>query len=118
MEEQHVPPTGSTAQAGEDKTIAVISYLTLIGLIIAFVMNSNKKYPFASYHIRQSLGLTLCSIVLSMIGVIPILGWLVSIFGLFFLLYLWIMGIINALNQEAKPVPFLGEKFEEWFRDV
>lgn len=118
MEEQQVPPPGSTARAGEDKTIAVVSYLTFIGLIIAFIMNNDRKYPLASFHIKQSLGLTICSIALSIVGVIPILGWIVSIFGLFFLLYLWIMGLLNALNSQTKPVPFLGEKFEEWFKDV
>ncbi len=37
-------------KTGEDKTIAVIAYLTFIGLIIAFVMNNDKKYEFASFH--------------------------------------------------------------------
>ncbi len=39
------------------KKIAIIAYITIIGLIIAYVMNNDKKLPFASYHIRQSLGL-------------------------------------------------------------
>jgi len=41
----------------QGKDIALISYLTLIGLLIAFVMNNDKKYEFAKFHIRQSLGM-------------------------------------------------------------
>lgn len=102
----------------EGKNIAIISYITIIGLIIAFVMNNEKKDAFASYHIRQSLGLAITAMALSMIGIIPILGWIISFLGFFFVLFLWIMGLINALNSKEKPLPLLGKKFEEWFKDV
>ena len=39
------------------KTIGIISYLTLIGWIIALVMHSSNKTEQGAYHIRQSLGL-------------------------------------------------------------
>lgn len=102
----------------EGKTIAIIAYITFIGLIIAFVMNNGKKDAFASYHIKQSLGLALVGLSLSFIMAIPILGWIVGILGSFALLYLWIMGLINVINTKQKPVPFLGEKFEEWFKNI
>jgi uncharacterized membrane protein len=102
----------------KDTTVAVIAYLTFIGLIIAFVMNNEKKDAFAAYHIKQSLGLTVCGIAVFAVGMIPVLGWLVSFFGSIFLLYLWIMGLINSINGKLKPVPVLGDKFEEWFRNV
>lgn len=100
------------------KTTAIIAYITIIGLIIAFVMNNDKKNAFTSYHIRQSLGLALTAISLSIIGMIPILGWIISFLGFFFVLYLWIMGLINALNSKEKPVPVLGKKFKEWFKEI
>lgn len=102
----------------EDITIAVVAYLTIIGLVVAFVMNNEKKDAFAAFHIKQSMGLTVCGIVLFAVGMIPILGWLVSFFGSLFLLYLWIMGLINAINGKTKTVPVLGNKFEEWFKNV
>lgn len=110
---------GTNANTGYDeKTIAIIAYLTVIGLVVAFVMNNDKKQAFATYHIRQSLGLVAASLALFIIGMVPILGWIISFFGSLFLLYLWIMGLINAVNYKAKPVPFLGEKFEEWFKTI
>ena len=41
------------------KSIAVISYFYLIGVLIAYLTNSDKKSMFAYFHIRQSLGLWL-----------------------------------------------------------
>lgn len=104
--------------ATERSNTAVIAYLTFIGLIIAFVMNNDKKEPFASYHIRQSLGLTVTGLALSFINIIPILGWTVSIVGFFILLYMWIMGLMNAINGKEKPLPILGDKFAEWFKSI
>lgn len=109
--------TNKTSET-QDKTIAIISYLTLIGLIIAFIMNNDKKELFASFHIRQSLGLTLTSLALSLINIIPILGWIVSIVGFFVLLYMWIVGLLNAINGKYKTVPILGDKYEEWLKSV
>ena len=102
----------------QDKTIAIVAYLTIIGLVVALVMNNEKKDPFSTFHIRQSLGLVLTSIALSLINVIPILGWIVSLIGAFVLLYMWVMGLLNAINGREKPVPILGEKYEEWLKSV
>ena len=110
--------TKETTESGEGKTIATIAYFTIIGLVIAFIMNNDKKDDFASYHIKQSLGLAVTGIALGMIGMIPILGWLISIFGVFVMLYMWIMGLLNAINHAKKPVPILGTKYEEWFKNI
>lgn len=108
-----------TVNADNDgKTIAIIAYLTLIGLLIAFVMNTDKKNGFAQYHIKQSLGLALTGIALSVVNIIPFLGWIVSIIGFFVIIYMWISGLLNAINQNKKPVPILGEKYLEWFKNI
>ena len=110
--------TNNTSTTEEGKTIAIIAYITIIGLIIAFVMNNEKKNEFASYHIKQSLGLALTGLALGMIGMIPILGWIINIVGIFVLFYMWIMSLINALNLKEKPAPILGEKYAEWFKNI
>ncbi len=108
----------NTAMTSEGKNIAIIAYITIIGLIIAFVMNSDKKNEFAKYHIRQSLGLALTGLALGLIGMIPVLGWIINVIGIFVLLYMWIMGLVNAVNGQEKPVPILGEKYMQWFENV
>ena len=45
------------------KTIAIVSYLTIIGWVISFVNHSNsgERENFATFHLRQSLGIYLSS---------------------------------------------------------
>ncbi|MBU2526223.1 MAG: hypothetical protein KKC03_06450 [Bacteroidetes bacterium] len=100
------------------KTIAIISYITLIGLILAFVMNHDKKLPLASYHIRQSLGIVLSYLVLGFVNVIPLLGQMVFVVGAILLLIMWIKGLINAVNEKMEPVPLLGNYFANWFSTI
>lgn len=103
---------------GEAKKIAIIAYITIIGLIIAFVMNNDKKQDFASYHIRQSVGLCLTGLALGIIGIVPILGWIINIVGFFVLLYMWVVALMNAINEKEKPAPLLGKKYENWFKSI
>ena len=107
-----------TASAAPDKTLGIVAYLTIIGLVAALILNKDKKEPFASFHIRQSLGLLVTGIALWIVGVIPIVGWLISILGTIFILVLWIMGFINALNGKEQGVPVLGNKYSEWFKNI
>ncbi len=107
-----------TVAVNEGKNTAIIAYITIIGLIIAFILNSDKKNEFARYHIRQSVGLALTGLALGVIGMVPILGWIIDLFGIFILLFMWITGLINAINGSEKPVPILGNKYLEWFKNL
>lgn len=110
--------TNETKGSFDPKTIAIIAYLTVIGLVVAFVLNNDKRDAFAAFHIKQSLGLVLISFGLFIIGMVPILGWIISALGSIFLLYLWIIGLLNAINNKTKPVPYLGHEFEKWFANI
>jgi len=102
----------------EDKTTAIVSYLTLIGFIVAIIIHSSKKTRIGSFHLRQSLGLMLTAIAMMVVGFIfafiPFIGWLVGMAVWIGLLVLWVMGLIAALNGEFKPVPVLGEHYQKW----
>lgn len=95
----------------EGKTMAIISYLTWIGLLIAFIMNNDKKNEFAKFHIRQSLLLTLAGIVVSFIPILNFVLWVV-------IFVLWVIGFMGAINGEKKKVPLLGEYAQEWFKGL
>jgi uncharacterized membrane protein len=117
--------SNSSIQGMDGKTIAIISYLTIIGWVIAYVMNSNNKSQLAIYHIRQSLFIMLAGIVFYIIQTvllfIPYLGWIISMLlipiGLG-LLVLWVMGLIYAINGEEKPVPLVGEKAQQLLSSI
>lgn len=117
MSDIPVPPP--PAPAGEDKTVAIISYLTIIGFIIAIVMHGSKKTQLGKFHLRQNLGLIVVGVGLMIVNFIlafiPIIGWLLSMVLSIGLLVLWVMGLISALNGQTKPLPVVGEKFQAWF---
>ncbi len=104
----------SVSELAGGKTIAIVSYLTIIGLVVALVMNMEKKDKFAAFHIRQMLGLGLLSVASWMVSVIPLLIVITLPFNLF-LMALWVMGLISAINGEVKPIPVLGRYFQDWF---
>ena len=66
MTEEQNKPTTTNGTVEEGKTMAIISYLTFIGTIIAYVMNNDKKNSFASFHIRQMIGLSIFSLINSL----------------------------------------------------
>lgn len=102
----------------QGKDTAVIAHLTVIGLIIAIIMNSSNKTEFGSYHIRQALGLWLTYLAWGLLWIIPILGWIVAAVLSILMVVMWIVGLINALNGYQKPMPVLGRKYAEWFKSV
>lgn len=115
---ENIDPQQPTNTIEEGKVAAIIAYLTLVGLVIAFVMNNDKKNSFAFYHIRQSIGILLTGVVLSMLVYIPFLGWIVALVGWLLVFAMFITGLLNALNGKEKPVIVLGDKFNEWFASV
>ena len=100
----------------EGKSIAIISYIWWIGLIIAFIMNNSKKNTFASFHIRQMIGLLLLNVAVSLVYkyVGSTAGMLLGL-GTF---VLWVIGLIGAFQGEEKRVPLLGDLFQDWFKGI
>ncbi|AQX08134.1 import component protein [Elizabethkingia ursingii] len=104
----------------DNKTLSVISYITIIGWIISFVMGKDNANSLLKYHLRQSFGLFIFGVVLGIA-----LQIIMSITGLYFLGYiglinfaLMIIGIINAANEAEKPLPLIGKMFEDKFAFV
>ncbi len=111
----------SDSTTDNGKMIGIIAYLTLIGWIIAFVMHSNNKTELGAFHIRQMLGIVvvgfalyICNIILNIAVGSGILGWVIQIAMFVF----WLLGFMGALQGEQKPVPLLGEQFQEWFKGL
>ncbi|XVJ67288.1 MAG: DUF4870 domain-containing protein [Lacibacter sp.] len=106
------------------KTISWVSYITIIGWIIAFVQygNTNPKSSLATFHLRQSFGIVVTSFALYfglmiLSFAVPFMSLLFSVVWLV-VLVLWILGLIAALNGEEKPVPVLGPMYQQWFQFI
>ncbi|PYF70062.1 DUF4870 domain-containing protein [Pedobacter nutrimenti] len=101
-----------------NKTLSIVSYVTLIGWLIAYFSGKEKADDLLKYHLKQALGLAIVSIIFSVAlqviaSVVPALSFL-GVFGLVILVF-WILGMINAANGALKPVPILGKAFEHKF---
>lgn len=101
----------------EGKTMAIISYITIFGTIIAYIMNSSKKNSFASFHIRQMIGIFL----LTLVNKYFIYDYLGSTSGWFFgivIFALWLIGFVSVFNNEEKEIPVFGGYFQKWFAGI
>ena len=94
----------------DKKTTSWVSYLTFIGWIVAYLAGAKEG---AKFHLNQSLIIWLgylCVLVAGVILVfIPILGSLAVYAANIFLFVCWIIGLINAINQEEKELPLIGQ---------
>lgn len=112
-----VPPSEAVAAgaATENRTAAILGYITIIGFIAAIFMHQNHKTPLGAFHLRQMLGMVLTAAAGAVCGVVPILGWVVWFLVVIGLFVLWIMGLLSALKGEMRPVPVLGAHYQRWF---
>lgn len=98
----------------EGKSAAITSYILIIGVLIALSMNSEDKNKFASFHIRQGLGLTLTFITLG-VSISYFESVMVAAPMWIFISVLTIYGIFSAAKGETIPLPLLGKWFQKWF---
>ncbi|UWX61781.1 DUF4870 domain-containing protein [Chryseobacterium oranimense] len=101
-----------------NKTLSIVSYITLIGWLIAYFSGKENADSLLKYHLKQSLGLLIVIIFFNialgiLISIVPALS-LLSLIGFVFIALL-IIGIINAANEVKKPLPLIGKMFEDKF---
>lgn len=116
MEQQNTPV--STSPNNND-TMAFVAYITIFGFLIAILTtNNSERSELLKFHLRQVLGLFLTGFALSVVAMIPLLGWVIAPILALVLIVFLIMGLVSALNKEMKPVPLLGAKYQEWFANA
>jgi len=101
----------------EGKTMAAVAYLTIIGAVIALIMNNEKKNPFTAFHVRQGLGLCL-TFMLS--------GYFIGYFNSLMITFafwlgfgiLFIFGLIGATSGKMQEVPLLGKFYQKLFSNI
>lgn len=101
----------------EGKTAAITSYILIVGVLIAFSINSETKNKFAAFHIRQGLGLTLTFIILG-VSISSFESIYVAAPMWVFVSVLTIYGIFTAAKGETTPLPLLGNLFQKWFKTI
>lgn len=102
----------------DNKTVSIVSYITIIGWLIAFFVGKDNADAMAKYHLRQGLGLFIVSFLYGVaVNILAYISPLLGMLGLVSILFLVLMiiGIINASNEQQKPLPVIGKYFEDKF---
>jgi uncharacterized membrane protein len=108
LEKQEQTGTQENTYTPEDieknKTMAGLSYFLFFLPLIAC-----PESGYAKFHTNQSLLLLITGIAGNVIlGIIPVIGWvLMPVFGIGVLI-LYIMGLINGFGGKAKQLPLIG----------
>ncbi|MBN1152529.1 MAG: DUF4870 domain-containing protein [Dehalococcoidia bacterium] len=107
--------TGEKTGMGLEQNIAgllcyVLGWIT--GLVFFLMEKENK---FVRFHAMQSIivfgGLTIISLI---VGVIPLLGWLVSSLISILALVLWILLMVKAYQNVWYKLPWVGDLAEKY----
>ena len=93
------------------KVTGIVSYITIIGWIVAYLAGDKEG---AKFHLNQALVINLATMINNLIlgtilGLIPFIGPIVSWVISIILFVLWILGLVAAVKEEDKAVPFLGQ---------
>lgn len=87
------------------KLFSILAYfgiLWIVGLLAA------KDDLFVKYHVNQGLILFILGVAGAIVSVIPILGAIISAIVSVICFVFMILGIVNAVKGEMKPLPFIG----------
>jgi uncharacterized membrane protein len=89
----------------QNKGMAICAYILFFVPLLAA-----KESPYAQYHAKQGFNLFLLAVAVNIIlGIIPIIGWLLLPVANLGVLALAIIGIFGVVNGQEKPLPIIGE---------
>ena len=87
-------------EISEGKVFGLAVYLLgVLGVIVALLGCRDNKY--AQFHVRTWLKLEICSVLLIICCIIPILGWIVAGVGFCIIFVLQIICFFNVCNGKA-----------------
>ena len=88
------------------KATSIVSYITIIGWIIAYLAGDKEN---AKFYLNQSLVFNIAALINGWIlPLIPVVGPILSSIISIILFVLWIMGLVYACKQQEKRLPILG----------
>ena len=100
----------------DKKVTGILSYFGIILWLVAYLAGDKEG---AKFHLNQSLALNLISLIWStfagvasgIFGKIPVIGIVfalvcVAVSIAFFVF--WVMGLVSAIKEEDKPLPYIG----------
>jgi uncharacterized membrane protein len=104
------PNTAATATSGlSDNAAGALAYVTIIPAIVFLLVEPYNKKPFIRFHAWQCIFLFIACIAVEFIlGIIPIIGWIIIPFFGLGILALVIFLIIKASQGSKIVLPLIG----------
>lgn len=96
----------SPEDIAKNKLISIVAYLGIFCIVPLFIA---KDSPYARFHTNQGLILFLFSLLISVAGFIPYIGWIVAAAISVLNALLMVIGILNVIKGEAKELPVIGK---------
>lgn len=104
----------------DNKTLSIVSYITVIGWLVAFFVGKEKADNLLKYHLKQALGVVILSIALGIVIqviaiVLPTLAWIISSVLYIISIGYMVIGVLNAVSEKQKPLPLIGDWADKTF---
>lgn len=96
------------------KILSALSYVSMIGWIISYILADKENDDFVKYHLKQSLGVALMSVAIPIVSLIMPTTVLISIVTFIPMVFMF-FGMFSSLKGELKPLPLIGEFCERNF---
>jgi len=97
-------------QNSKGKKVALLAYITFIGLLVAFYMNREERNEFATWHIKNMFGL-----LLLLFTAMALQAYEIGFYVYWLSVLLWGFCFLMAVTNKKQGIPVLSEKFQQWF---
>lgn len=98
-----------------DKTMAALATLPVVGLIMFYAMTNSSDY--VKHYARQGTILLLINIVVGVVGMVPVIGWMLALIVPVIVLVAWVMLLVKALAGEEKyTLPMIGNLLDNYMK--
>ncbi len=88
----------------DNKVFAVCPYLfSVLGIIVALLAAGSS--PFTMFHVRQSIKLTVFTVIFCLAAIIPIIGWIAVAVWSFIAFIITIICIVRIFQGKAIETP-------------
>ncbi len=103
------PSAAGTTSGLSDTAAGALAYVTIIPAIVFLLVEPYNKKPFVRFHAWQCIFLYVACIVVEIVlGMIPIVGWIILPFFGLGVLVLVIFLIIKASQGQKLVLPVIG----------
>ena len=104
----------NTGTSGIEENVAgLLCYI--LGWVTGLVFFLIDRRPFVRFHAMQSIVASVAlMIVYFILMIIPIIGWVISVFVGIGAFILWVMLMVKAYQGQKWKLPFIGDLAEKW----